>query len=378
MSASTHDAAHSSAKLTVDLGAVAANYLLLKRKSAPALCGAAVKANAYGLGAAPVTRALAAAGCRHFFVAHPGEGVELRSLRDVQIERSAIYVMGGLSGEPASLFTTYDLVPVLTTREDIVLWRRHALTLQRRLPALLHFDTGINRMGLAFAELAAISQESFASFDIHYVMSHLACADEPDHPLNEEQRKRFDLVRARFPDLKASLANSSGIFLGPAYHYDLTRPGAALYGVNPTPAQPNPMQGVVTLEAPVLQVRVLAKNDTVGYGATYRAGGPMRIATIGLGYADGYLRALSGRGAAVIAGHEAPVLGRVSMDLVTLDVTAIDEGLVQVGTPAQVIGPQMPVDEVARRAGTIGYEILTMLGPRYARAYEGLAGNQVS
>jgi len=367
-------APQSSALLTINLDAVAANYKLLSRKVAPAICGAVVKANAYGLGAFEVSTRLAAEGCRHFFVAHPGEGVALRAIDDPRLIASTIYVMSGLSEEPAPLLLAHNLVPVLGSPDDVATWRAEAIKHQRRLPAVIFFDTGMNRYGLPLAELDVVSQELSATLDIHYVMSHLACADEPAHPMNELQRLRLAEVRARFPGVRASLANSAGIFLAPDYHLDLTRPGAALYGLNPTSSTYNPMQGVVGLAAPILQVRGLAKDDTVGYGATYRAGGPMRVATIGIGYGDGYPRSLTGRATVFIANQPAPVVGRVSMDFITVDVTAIPPALASPGATVEVIGPNMPVDALARAAGTIGYEILTMLGPRYARSYQGRAG----
>jgi alanine racemase len=364
----------SSATLTVDLDAVAANYVVLRRKCAPAACGAVVKANAYGLGAAEVATRLAAEGCRHFFVAHPGEGLALRALGDPAIEAAEIFVFGGLSGEPASILEGHRMVPVLGSPEDVAAWRAQAHKYQRRLPAIVFVDTGMNRYGLAGAELRALAQNLPASLDIYYVMSHLACADEPAHKMNELQRLRLAEARALMPGIKASLANSSGIFLGAGYHLDLVRPGAALYGLNPTGSESNPMRDVVRLETPIVQVRCLARDDTIGYGATYRARGPMRIATIGVGYADGYPRSLGGKGTVFIAGLPAPVVGRVSMDFITVDVTAIDEQIAHRGATAELIGPHMPADTLARAAGTVGYEILTMLGPRYVRMHKGLAG----
>ncbi len=370
-SASSHRHALSSAKLTIDLDAIAANFALLRQKASPAVCAAVVKANAYGLGAIPVTRRLLAEGCRQFFVAHPGEGLELRALRDVAMEQSAIYVLDGLSGEPASLFTTYDLIPALPSMHDVELWAKHARTLERKLPAVLHFDTGMSRLGIPPGEALMLSQRALAHFDIHFVMSHLACSDEPAHPKNEEQRARFAEIHARFPGLRASLANSGGIFLGAPFHHDLVRPGAAIYGLRPTAGVPNPMQCAIKLEAPLLQVRPLAQDDTVGYGATFRAGGPMRVATLGVGYADGYPRSLSNRGRAVVGGESVPIIGRVSMDLVTIDISSVPEKAARVGSLAELIGPAVPPDEIADTAGTIGYEILTGLGPRYVRHYKG-------
>ncbi len=200
-------------------------------------------------------------------------------------------------------------------------------------------------------------------------MSHLACAEEPDHPLNEQQRRRFEQLRARLPAARASLANSSGIFLGRPFHFDLCRPGVALYGVNPTPGRTNPMIPVVTLEAPVLQVHDVGAPGTVGYGATYPTRSGMRIATVPVGYADGYPRAAGGRASAKIAGHVAPLAGRVSMDLITLDVSALPADAVRPGTMVTLIEGPDGVDELASSANTIGYEVLTRLGSRFARRY---------
>ena len=369
----SHRSEASSAKLIIDLDAIAANYGILRAKVAPAICAAVVKANAYGLGAVPVTRRLLSGGCRHFFVAHPGEGVELRNLRDVALEQSSIYVLGGLSGEPASLFTTYDLVPALPSIGDIELWATHARKLERKLPAVLHFDTGMSRLGIPTGDALMLSPRQLDHFDIHFVMSHLACSDEQANPKNAEQLERFAAIRARHPNIKGSLANSGGIFLGAPFTHDLVRPGAAIYGLAPTAGAPNPMKCVLKLEAPLLQVRHLSKDDTVGYGATFRAGGAMRIATLGVGYADGYPRSLSNRGQVAIGGTRAPIIGRVSMDLTTIDITALPESAARPGTIAELIGPGLPPDEVAQAAGTIGYEILTGLGPRYARIYKGAA-----
>src|SRR5690606_16063815 len=227
------------------------------------------------------------------------------------------------------------------------------------------------RLGLDDDELAtlAAAPARLDGVDLQLLMSHLACADQPDHPLNAEQLARFRAARGRLPAMPASLANSSGIFLGPEYRFDMARPGAALYGVNPQPGRPNPMAPVVRLQARILQVRRIDSPRTVGYGATHRAARPSTIATIALGYADGYLRSLSNRGSCLIGEHRVPVVGRISMDLVTLDVTGVPDGLARPGAVVDVIAPDHPVDAVAEEAGTIGYEILTSLGRRYQRRY---------
>ena len=237
--------------------------------------------------------------------------------------------------------------------------------------AALHVDTGMSRLGLPAEEVAELSQDPgrLEGLDLRCIMSHPACADTPEHPLNARQLGAFRRVLAALPKSSASFANSSGIFLGREYWGDLVRPGAALYGVSPVPGQQNPMRGVVRLEGRILQVREIDKGSTVGYGATHRATGRARIATVGVGYADGFLRSLSNRGSGYIGNQPVPLVGRVSMDLITFDVSGIPEPLAQPGAMIELIGPHRPVDALAAEAGTIGYEVLTALGARYARIY---------
>ncbi len=323
-----------------------------------------VKADAYGLGAARVGPALRDAGCRHFFVAHLGEGV---ALREAIGPGPAIAVLNGFApgadGDAA-------LLPVLNGLPDV---EAHAAAAKRRgeaAPAILHLDTGMSRLGLDAREQEAVAADPsrLEGLDLRWLMTHLACADEPDHPLNAAQAARFADVCARLAATPPrSVANSSGMFLGPAFAGDLARPGCALYGINPTPGLPNPMRQVVRLDAPVLQIREIAPGDTVGYGATWTAERPSRVATVAAGYADGYLRALSGRALGVAAGRSVPLIGRVSMDLITFDVT--DAPPVAPGAAICLIGPENTPDDVAARAGTIGYEVLTSLGNRYRREY---------
>ena len=319
--------------------------------------GAAVKANAYGLGADQVAPALAAAGCRHFFVAHVGEGIAVRAAVGPE---PMIAVLNGFrpgADEDAAL------TPVLNTPGDIAAWAGTGAAV------LLHLDTGMARLGLSPAETEALAADPspLAGLDLLYVMTHLACADEPAHPMNAAQAARFAAARARLPPASFSFANSAGLFLGPDFASDLARPGCALYGLNPTPGRPNPMRPVIRLEVPVLQVREIHAGTPVGYGATWTAGRPSRIATVAAGYADGYLRSLSGRALARHAGQDIPLVGRVSMDLITFDVT--DHPLITPGSMLELIGDALTPDDVAARAGTIGYEVLTSLGARYARRY---------
>lgn len=357
--------------LTIDLGAVTDNYKLLAARAPGAVCAAVVKADAYGLGARHVAPALAAAGCTVFFVAHLGEALDLRPL----LPGATICVFNGFAPGAEGAFVEHDLVPVLNSLEAVENWSKAAST-SGRLPALLHADTGMSRLGLDETELGRIADDPvlLSGLDISWLMSHLAVADEPDHPLNELQRERFSAAHQRLPAMKASLANSSGIFLGSGFHFDLVRPGAALYGINPLPGRANPMQAAVGLQAPILQIREIDSPGSVGYGATHSVTKPTKIATIAVGYADGYLRSLSNRGRCFVGRHELPVIGRVSMDLITVDASALPAKLARPGTMIEVISKHHPVDAVAEDAGTIGYEILTGLGARYARNYIGGAG----
>jgi len=339
--------------LTVDLGAMVRNWRRLCARHAPGAVAAVVKADGYGLGAVPIARALHAAGCAEFFVAHPSEG---EALRDALGPGPMVAVLNGFA--PGSHLR---LTPVLNNLQDV---RGHA-----GREALLHIDTGMSRLGLDAAELDALATDPtpLAALRLRYVMTHLACADEPDHPLNAAQLHRFAAACARLPPAPRSLANSSGLFLGTAFRSDLARPGCALYGINPMPRQPNPMEAVVRLEVPILQLRDIPEGATVGYGAAWTAPRPSRIATVAMGYADGWLRAQSGKGFGVLHGQRAPLVGRVSMDLTTYDVTGIPGA--RVGETIEVLGPAQDADGVAALAGTIGYEVLTSLGARYARRY---------
>ncbi|MGE5146947.1 MAG: alanine racemase [Candidatus Eiseniibacteriota bacterium] len=354
--------------LTVDLRAIAANYRALKARARPAQCAAVVKADAYGVGMVEVAPALAAAGCTDFFVAHLDEGIALRKL----LPKATIYVLNGALAGAEPELRRHKLRPVLNHLAALDRWARLGRK-SRPLPAALHVDSGMSRLGLDDAELATLmdTPKRLDGVELALVMSHLACSEQPDHPLNAEQRARFGAALARLPKAPASLANSSGVFLGPDFRFDMVRPGAALYGVNPVPGQPNPMKPVVRLQARILQVRRIDSPRTVGYGATHRAARPSTIATIALGYADGYLRSLGNRGSCLIGEHRVPVVGRISMDLVTLDVTDVPGGLAAAGAVVDVISPAHPVDAVAEEAGTIGYEILTSLGRRYQRRYLG-------
>ncbi|VXB43473.1 Alanine racemase, catabolic [Massilia sp. 9I] len=361
------DASRAGARLTIDLGAIRDNYRLLAGKTKGA-CAAVMKADAYGLGMEQVAPALALEGCRVFFTAHLDEGIRLRQLVP---DDSAIYVLHGPPPGTATDFFQYDLRPVLNDPGQVQEWRALAAKLGRELPAAIQVDTGMSRMGIASADLSSMSRDRdwLAGVRPSLVMSHLACADEPGHPLNETQRRRFDSLRELFPGVPASLANSSGVFLGPDFHYDLLRPGAALYGINPQPGMANPLKQAVSLHARIVQVRTVREGDVVGYGAYHLVASERRIATIAVGYADGWQRSLSGRGFGFVDGVAVPFVGRVSMDSITVDVTGIAPERVVPGAEVELMGEHQPVDEVAALSGTIGYEVLTRLGSRFHRRY---------
>ena len=363
------------AVLTVDLSAIAANYRLLRERAGKAECAGVVKADAYGLGAAEVSPALARAGCLSFFVAQLSEGA---ALRRVLPKAALIYVLNGLMEQERGVYEAERLTPVLNDLGQVERWSEFCRARGRPLAAALHIDTGMNRLGLPPDELDRLAQEPqrLAGIDLEFVMSHLACADEPAHPLNRKQLIAFRSALKRLPPVRASLAASSGVFLPREFHFDLVRPGVALYGGNPLPGAPNPMAQTVQLHGKILQVRDVDRGETVGYGATHRFARPRRIATVGVGYADGFLRSLSNRGCAVLGGAPAPIVGRVSMDLITVDVSAAPETIAQPGEMVELIGPHRTIDDVAEEAGTVAYEILTSLGPRYARRYIGAPGNE--
>ncbi|MBU8546281.1 MULTISPECIES: alanine racemase [Roseomonadaceae] len=360
------EAAAGQGVLRIELDAIVANWRDLgARHGAP--CAGVVKADGYGLGAVPVARALLAAGCRTFFVAHLTEGFVLRAGLGAGPE---IIVLNGF---PPGADEQAGLMPVLNSLGDVAAHAAAGRAEGRPRPALLHLDTGMSRLGLDAAEQAALAADRsrLTGLDLRFVMTHLACADEPAHPLNAAQAARFAEAAARIaPGVPRSFANSSGLFLGPAYRSDLARPGCALYGINPTPGVANPMRQVVTLEVPVLQIREIAAGTTVGYGAGYTAHGRLRVATVAAGYADGYLRSLSGRSLALFQGRAVPLIGRISMDLTTFDATEFPE--MRPGDRLMLVGgPGNTPDDIAARCGTIGYEVLTALGPRYLRAHVG-------
>jgi alanine racemase len=344
--------------LTIDLGAIRKNINMLKQKAPHSACAGVVKADAYGLGIKAVLPAFLSCGIDIFFVATPEEGVTLRTLLG---PGPVIYILAGLYPGAARTYQAHDLRPVLNSLEQIQ-------DCPPDLTSALHIDTGMRRLGLDTHETQKLMEDPdlYCRLSIALVMSHFACADEPDHPLTREQYQKFCAVAALFPTAQKSLSNSAGVFAAADYHFDLIRPGMAVYGLNPSTG-PNPMMPVVSLKARVLQIREVLRGESVGYGACWTAPGPTRVATIALGYADGILRSLSGRGVVYSRGRALPLLGRVSMDLITVDAGAAPE--MRAGDWVDVLGPQHDVDALAREAGTIGYEILTQLGRRHVRHY---------
>jgi alanine racemase len=355
--------------LTIDLGALVANWRILRKRAAPAQCAAVVKADAYGCGIEPVVGALAQAGCATFFVAHLGEGRRVRATT----ADAAIYVLNGLLPGTAPAYAPVNLRPVIGSRAELEEWNAFRASSGWRGEAALHFDTGMSRLGFAFEDANAVASGLGNDHGIALIMSHFACSEE-EHPLNAIQIARFKGVRAHFGAIAGSLANSSGVFLGRDAHHDLVRPGVALYGVNPRPGEPNPMQPVVSLRGRIVQTREVPQSATVGYSATWTAKRPTRLAVVSVGYADGFLRAGSagdGRAGAeaIVAGRRCPLAGRVSMDLIAIDVTDLPAARVGRGDLVTLIGDDISIDDVAGRAGTIGYEVLTSLGRRYRRIY---------
>jgi alanine racemase len=359
--------------LTIDLDAVEANWRALAHRLLTVECAAVVKANAYGLGIEPVTAKLAEAGCKTFFVADIAEARRARS----RAHDATIYVLNGFSAVAAAAFAELNVRPVINSTAELAEWDAFVTAQDWRGGAAIHVDTGMNRLGIAAEEAAALALRlQQQNHGITLLMSHLACAEIADHPLNANQIRLFRELRMLYHGVPASLANSAGIFIGDTAHFDLARPGAALYGINPTPGQTNPMRNVVELTGPILQVRKVQQGETVGYGAAWTARRPSRIAVVALGYADGLLRAGSGvdrkgGGSAIVSEKSCPIVGYISMDLACIDVTDLAEGAVRRGDLATFIGEKLPIDEVSASSSTIAYEILVRLSSRGHLVYRG-------
>lgn len=366
--------AHATGVIVIDLDRIAANWLALREHVAPTSCAAVVKADAYGLGAARVIPALYRAGCRTYFVATLDEAVEARALTGPD---AIIFMLDGIVAGSAPEVAEAGIWPVLSSFAEAYEWASEATRRDTRLPCALHLDTGLNRLGMPASDLHALAANMHAldKLDVRLVMSHLACADDPGHPKNAQQREIFEQLFPLLPSAPASLAASDGLMLGKPYHYGLVRPGYALYGGQASSANRAPVEPVVSAYARVLQVRDSAPGHTVGYSATYQIAGVTRLATLACGYADGFFRHASAatgqiNGQVAFAGTRSPVVGRVSMDLITVDVTAIEPEVVR-GAWAEIIGPVISLEDMGNAAGTIGYEVLTALGKRFHRVYLG-------
>lgn len=364
-------------RLTVDLGALADNWREMARRSGTARAAAVVKADAYGLGLEDCGITLYEAGARDFFVAVAREGVTLRAYAP----DARIYVLSGIWPGQEAMFFEHDLVPVLASEEQLAFWMSVTSEYGDH-PCALQVDTGFNRLGLPLEDAIAFADDVSrpASFSPVLVLSHLHSGDTPSSPLNRKQLSAFQKVAEAFEGIETSLSASAGIFLGPDYHFDLTRPGIALYGGEAVVGVQNPMKPVVKAEARIIQIRDGKKGETVSYGGTYQLSRDSRLAIVSAGYADGYSRALSGSGVPLrqtvaqggfgfVAGRKVPVIGRITMDLTIFDVTDIPTSEIQADDYVELFGPNIAVDDVARNAGTIGYELLTSLGLRYERRY---------
>jgi alanine racemase len=354
--------------LSIDLGALKANYRLLTEQLFPATCGAVVKADAYGLGADRVGPALAEAGCLDFFVAHL---VEARNLKRHLPSEARIVVLNGLLPGGEACAASNGFIPVINSLAQLSNWSMAAERHGSPLPAVLQFDTGMSRLGLSGAETAALcgDPDLLRNIDVQFIMSHLASADESLNTQNADQLSRMGAIAERFPTARVCLANSGGISLGRDFHSAMARPGLALYGGVANDRLDSPPKPVVSLSIRVIQTRTVPEGTLIGYGGSYRAGSQMRLATLAAGYADGLPRSLSSRGAAYAYGHRLPIVGRVSMDSMTVDISSLPEDALGLGSLVELIGSQQTLEDIARDAGTISYEILTGLGERYHRQY---------
>lgn len=359
----------STGRLTIDLGAVRANYQTLKdRVGDKCTVAAVVKADGYGLGADRVASVLLSEGCTNFFVSSPAEGAALRP----HVQDAKIYILNGFYDTHAESYLEHNLIPVIDNLKEIERYKTIGKGQDKDLPAALDFDTGMNRLGFGVegANHLLAHPDMLEGLEVDTVMSHFASADEPDNPLNREQYETFKKITAHFPQAQKSLANSFGVFLNPEYHFDMVRPGMAMYGLNPTPLQANPMSPVASLKVPIIRLRDVKAGETIGYNETHTFDQDTCVATVAAGYADGLLRALSNKGKFYWKSYPCPIRGRISMDLITTDLSKIPENeRPKPGDFLEVLGTHQTADDFANDAGTIGYEVLTSLGERYKRQY---------
>lgn len=355
--------------VTIHLSAIVANWQLLRTRFTGEECGAVVKANGYGLGAVPIADALAKAGCHTFFVATIEEAIELReTLPDVRI-----LVLHGVQRGEEFAFAAHRIIPILNSREQVERWKPVAAEHVHAVSAL-HLDTAMGRLGLQHDEFIALMTQNPKTLEecrVGLVMTHFACAPDVEHPLNAAQLASFRTLLAYAPGIPVSMCNSGGIFLSPQYHFNLARPGCSLYGIAPQDDAPNPMRQVAEWNAPIISTRLLERDQSIGYGASFNAPKGARIATVASGYADGYLRYLSNKAAGYVGDYRVPLVGRVTMDMLCFDVSSVPESLVQEGMPLTLLGDRdgIRVDDIAAAAGTIGYEIFTRIGTRVRREY---------
>lgn len=354
---------HDSPILEVNLDSIVRNWRLLSSRFSGKTAGAVVKANGYGLGADEISRALYAAGCRDFFVATLDEAIALKP----DVKEARLFVFHGVGEGEEKEFIAHKLLPVLNNSIQIERWSGRG----EGKPSALHVDTGMNRLGISLNEAQALANDVnlLQRLNLTLLLSHLSCAGDPHHPQNAQQLVSMQQMKKIFPSLPVSFANSSGIFLPEDFHFDLARPGCALYGITPNLSLPNPMEHVVELSVPILQIREITQDMPVGYGCTYTAKQGARIATLAIGYADGYFRNLGSKGYGICEGIKVPIVGRISMDMITVDISAVPLAQLTPKSRITLIGKRIPVDEVAQLAGTIGYEIFTRLGQRIRRVY---------
>nr|MBI1228771.1 alanine racemase [Cytophagales bacterium] len=360
---------HTAGKLQIDLGAVRENYRIVKSRVArDCEVAASVKANGYGLGAIEIVKALQKEGCKSFFVASPEQGVRLREFS----KNANIFIFNGFYEQSQDLYIDNNLIAVLGDMDNLESYARIAEKVAKRLSVALDFNTGMNRLGFGCAKAEEVIEriKKTDMLDIVLVMSHLASADDKSDPLNQKQYDQFKKIAALFPNTKKAFANSFGVFSNSDYHFDMVKPGMALYGLNPTPGKPNPMKVVVSLNVPVLRIRKVKAGEQVGYNATYTFERDSCLATVAAGYGQGLFRILSNKGELYWKSRACPIRGRVSMDLTTVDITDVPENeRPQVGDFLEILGEHQSADDLAADAGTIGYEMITALGSKFDRHY---------
>ena len=369
MTSSVYNHKISNSFLEINIGLIVNNYQFIKNKVGDTECAAVLKADAYGMGAAMIAKALEKAGCSIFFVATIDEGLELRACFGKN--KNKIAVLSGLLKGSEDVFYKSKLTPVLNDLEQIRQWEIYNRQKKIPAPSIIHIDTGMNRLGLTINEFQHIVERptELHGLQVEWIMSHLACGDQPGDTMNQRQLSLFCNAKETLPTVKASLSNSGGVFLGQSYHLDMVRPGIALYGSLSRSIPVNPLNQVIKLYSRILQIRTLSSGATVGYGASYRVSEPTRLATVGLGYADGYLRSLSNNSYVFFNGIRLPVVGRISMDYITVDITKIAAEKIKTGDFLEIIGDQFTLDDLAIVANTVPHEILTRLGTRHHRIY---------